>query len=188
MTRHLSNVSRAAGFQKTILAKVMRKIGFDGGHSMYELGPAPDVSLFFHCLRRYAEEDHPTQDWSVLTDRLYRRYLRAEELEPALKLMAQAREIFAQQPAKTSIEWDAAMLADPERSRLNPDQPSLADVFSSYFDRFADACASAKSFVDAFNIYQPVRTVITDLASFARDKNKPLEEYDALEGTPMWLR
>jgi hypothetical protein len=61
----------------------MRKIGFDGGHSMYELGPAPDVALFFNCLRRYAKEDHLEKDWSLLTDRLYRRYLRQQELGPA---------------------------------------------------------------------------------------------------------
>jgi hypothetical protein len=166
----------------------MRKIGFDGGHSIYELGPAPDVSLFFNCLRTYAEQDHPEQDWGLLTDRLYRRYLRQEELQPALDLMAQVHTIFAQKPAASSVEWDVAMIGNPEKSWLNPDQPTLADVFGKYFERFASACGSAKSFSDAFNIYQPVRLVISDLAGFARDKNKPLAEYDALEGKPFWLR
>lgn len=166
----------------------MRKIGFDGGHSIYELGPAPDVALFFECVKTYAEQNHPEQDWSLLTDRLYRRYLRREELKPALVLMSQVQEIFAQQPARTAIEWDAAMLANPEKSWLNPEQSRLADVFSKYFEHFVNACGSAESFVEAFNIYQPVRVVISDLAGFARDKNKPLAEYDALEGEPFWLR
>ncbi|WP_028219020.1 hypothetical protein [Paraburkholderia oxyphila] len=166
----------------------MRKIGFDGGHSIYELGPAPDVALFFDCLNAYTEEANHEQDWSLLTDRLYRRYLRWEELGPALAMMDQVREIFAKRPAKTSVEWDAAMLANPEKSWLNPEQSTLADVFSKYFENFAGACGSAKSFFDAFNIYQPVRVVISDLAGFARDKNKPLAEYDALEGKPFWLR
>lgn len=166
----------------------MRKIGFTGGARICELGPAPDVSLFFNCLRTYAEGDHTEADWSLLTDRLYRRYLRREELDPACALMAQAREIFAQLPAKTGVEWDAAMLANPEKSWLNPDQPTLADVFAKFFEAFPVACGSAKSFFGAFNIYQPVRVVISDLAGFARDKNKPLAEYDALEGEPFWLR
>ncbi|WP_213304765.1 hypothetical protein [Paraburkholderia sacchari] len=166
----------------------MRKIGFDGGHSIYELGPAPDVALFFDCLNAYTEETNHAQDWSLLTDRLYRRYLRREELEPALALMVQVREIFTQKPAASSVEWDAAMLANPEKSWLNPSQPTLADVFSKYFESFASACGSAKSLFDAFDIYQPVRVVISDLAGFARDKNKPLAEYDSLEGEPVWLR
>lgn len=166
----------------------MRKIGFHGGHSIYELGPASDMVLFFACLRDYAEQDHPEQDWSLLTDRLYRRYLRQEELEPALALMVQAREIFAEKPASTSVEWDATMRADPEKSWLDSDQPTLADVFSKYFESFAGACSSAKSFFNTFNIYQPVRVVISDLAGFARDKKKPLAEYDSLEGMPLWLQ
>lgn len=166
----------------------MRTIGFHGGSSLCELGPTPDVSLFFNCLRTYAEGDHPETDWGLLTDRLYRRYLRREELDPACALMAQAREIFAQLPAKTGVEWDAAMLANPEKSWLNPEQPTLADVFEKYFDRFSYCVESAKLFEQSWNMYKPVRTVISDLAGFARDKNKPLAEYDALEGEPFWLR
>ena len=166
----------------------MRKIGFHGGHTICELGPAPDVVLFFSCLERYAEQDYQEQDWSLLTDRLYRRYLRQEELESALALMGQAREIFAQKPAASSVEWDAAMLANPEKSWLNPEQSTLADVFSKYFEMFVDACNSAKSFFETFKIYQPVRVVISDLPGFARDKKKPLAEYDALEGKPFWLQ
>ncbi|MGF6368104.1 hypothetical protein OKW40_000854 [Paraburkholderia sp. RAU6.4a] len=106
----------------------------------------------------------------------------------ALTLMAKARELFAQLPAQTSIEWDAVMLQNPERTRLNPDQATLADVFSRYFDGFIDVCDSAKSFFNAFNMYKPVRVVISDLAGFARDKKKPLAEYDTLEGKPFWLQ
>ena len=144
--------------------------------------------MFFACIKRFALEDHAERGWCLIADRLYRRYLRREELKPALALMGQVREIFAQQPAKTAIEWDGAMLANPEKSWLNPEQSTLAEVFGEYFERFASACGSAESFVEASNIYQPVRVVISDLPGFARDKNKPLAEYDALEGEPFWLR
>ncbi|MBR7956541.1 hypothetical protein KDW78_21945 [Burkholderia cenocepacia] len=166
----------------------MRHIGFDGGHSIYELGPSSDVILFFECLKTYVQQVHPDQDWSLLTDRLYRRYLRREELDKAAALMEQVRQIFTQHPAAEAVEWDALLSSDSGRSWLNPNQPTLADVFSKYFESFEKACRSAKSFVDAFNIYQPVRVVISDLPGFARDKNKPLAEYDALEGAPFWLQ
>ncbi|WP_175655216.1 hypothetical protein [Burkholderia ambifaria] len=166
----------------------MRHIGFDGGHSIYELGPSSDVILFFECLKTYAEQAHPDQDWSLLTDRLYRRYLRREELDKAAALMEQARQIFMQHPAASAVEWDTLLSGDPGRSWLNPNQPTLADVFRKYFENFEKACGSAKSFVDAFNIYQPVRVVMSDLPGFGRDKNKPLAEYDVLEGKPFWLQ
>lgn len=100
----------------------MNKLGFDGGHSIYEFGPAPDVVLFFDCVKIYAERDHPEQDRSLLTDHLYRRYLRREEIKPALLLMGQVRALFVQRPAKSSIEWDAKVLANSEKSWLNPEQ------------------------------------------------------------------
>lgn len=92
----------------------MRKIGFHGGHTIYELGPAPDMMLFFDCLKTYAEQDHPEQDWSLLTDRLYRRYLRREEIDKASTLMEQVRQIFAGLPA-SAIDWDTSMLGNAEK-------------------------------------------------------------------------
>ncbi|AKZ28541.1 hypothetical protein ACH51_19585 (plasmid) [Ralstonia solanacearum] len=75
---------------------MMKYVGFDGGHSIYELGLDSDLVLFFDCLRAYGEQAHPEQGWSLLKDRLYRRYLRLEELDKALTLMEQAQQIFAQ--------------------------------------------------------------------------------------------
>ncbi|WP_134167095.1 hypothetical protein [Paraburkholderia caballeronis] len=72
----------------------MRKIGFNGGGLLYELGLASDVSLFFDCLGADTQEANHEQDWSLLTDRLYRRYLRLDELEPAFALMEQVQEFF----------------------------------------------------------------------------------------------
>ncbi|WP_230961963.1 hypothetical protein [Burkholderia anthina] len=65
-------------------------------------------------------------------------------MDSARALMAKAREIFAEKPAATSVEWDAAMLANPEKSWLNPDQSTLADVFGRFFEKFVDACESGR--------------------------------------------
>lgn len=166
----------------------MRKIGFHGGSSLCELGPASDVALFFTCIDHYVTQEHPETDWSLITDRLYRRYLRREDLDHASDLMNRVREIFSEKPTASSIEWDAAMLEDPERSWLKADQPTLADVFNKYFENFSYCVESAKVFEKNWNIYKPVRTVISDLSGFVRDKNKPLSEYDALNGKPFWLQ
>jgi len=65
----------------------IRKIGVMGGNSIYELGPLKDIVLFFDCIEYFVVKHHSEQDWSLLTDRLYRRYLRLEELETTRKLM-----------------------------------------------------------------------------------------------------
>lgn len=170
----------------------MRKIGFDGGSSLCELGPASDVVLFFDCLRTYAEQMHPEQDWSLLTDRLYRRYLRLDELEAASALMEQVRQLFAGLPA-SAVDWDPSILGNIEKTWLDPKQATLADVFRKYFEHFAHCVESARLGYETFKsypgyTYQPVRVVISDLPGFARDKNKPLAEYDELEGKPFWLQ
>ena len=174
--------------RKAASLAMMKYVGFDGGHSIYELGLDSDLVLFFDCLRAYGEQAHPEQGWSLLTDRLYRRYLRLEELDKALTLMEKAHQIFAQHPSSSAVQWNESVSENSEESWLNKNQPTLADVFSKYFENFAGACASAKSFFEEFGIYQPVRVVISDLPGFMRDKSKPLSEYDALEGKPFWLQ
>jgi hypothetical protein len=165
---------------------MIRHIGFDGGHTIYELGPASDVELFFECLDFYVVRKHSDRDWTLLSDRLYRRYLRIDELDEAQALMDLAQHEFAGLPS-SSVDWKQLPI-DSNETWLNPDQPTLADVFAKYSQHFADARKSAESFFQAFHVYQPVRIVIADLPGFARDKKKPLTEYDALEGKPFWLQ
>ncbi|OAI58851.1 hypothetical protein RSP795_22550 [Ralstonia solanacearum] len=166
----------------------MRTIGFHGGSSLCELGTVSDVVLFFDCLRMYVESTHPEQDWSLLSDRLYRRYLREDELDAALMLMEQAKQIFSTHPAATAVNWDPALLDDRQRTWLDPKLPTLADVFAKYFESFSHCVESSKIFLNSWKMYKPVRTVIADMPDFAVEKKRPLEEYDALEGEPLWRR
>jgi hypothetical protein len=82
---------------------------------------------FFQCLDAYAAKSHPKQNWSLLTDRLYRRYLRQDELDEASVLMKSAQEIFASVPS-ASVDW-REMLAAPGASRLN----LIGRVWLAYF-------------------------------------------------------
>ncbi|QCX49533.1 hypothetical protein [Ralstonia pseudosolanacearum] len=166
----------------------MRTIGFHGGSSLCELGTVSDVVLFFDCLSMYVESARPEQDWSLLSDRLYRRYLREDELDAALRLMEQAKQIFSTHPAATAVNWDPALLGDRQRTWLDPTRPTLADVFAKYFECFSHCVESSKIFMSSWNMYKPVRTVIADLPDFAVEKKRSLEEYDSLEGEPLWRR
>ena len=165
----------------------MKNIGFHGGHTIYVLGSASDMGQFFNCIHSFPALDSPQKDWSLLTDRLFMRYLRLEELDAASELMEQVRVAFASVPS-SAVQWNPEIIGNPEKSLLNPGLPTLADMFAKYFENFHDAVESAKSFEQTFKIYQPVRTVITDNPDFMMEKRRPLEEYDALQGKPFWLR
>lgn len=167
----------------------MRKVGFHGGHTVYELGPVSDAALFFECLRVFVKNKYPDQDWSLLTDRLYRRYLKKEELEDAAKLMEKAKVIFSNLPS-SSIEWDENMLTDSEKTWLDSRKEFLGDMFLRFFDLFFKAKESALSFFDEFGVYQPVKITASDMPEFVIEKKRPLEEYNTLRDNeePFWLR
>jgi hypothetical protein len=165
---------------------MMHNVGFHGGHSIYELGPASDVHVFFKCIEKYAVEPLFDQKDRDLIDRIFRRYLKQTELEPASKLLIRVRECFSKIGSST-VDW-AEINLNVSESKLNIAQPNLADIFINYFEMFEKAKNSALSFLSEFKIYQPVKTVISDLAGFTEDDIRPLERYDALSGPPFWLR
>lgn len=167
----------------------MRKVGFDGGHTVYELGPVSDVVLFFECLNAFVVSKYLDQDWSLLSDRLYKRYLRQDELEESFALMEKVKSIFFTLPS-SSVEWDEDMQADRDRTWLDSRADTLGDIFSRYFDLFSKAKDSAVSFLGEFGIYQPLRILPSGIPALMVEKKRPLNEYDALglSDLPFWLR
>ncbi len=166
-------------------------IGFTGGSSICEIGTASDVVLFFDCLDYFVVKNHPEQDWSLLSDRLYRRYLRLEELDQAAALMNQVKQIFSGLP-NTEIDWAPELPGNKNLTRLDPGRANLADVFIKFFDHFEYCVESAKLNHEHFQSYpdykfEPVKIIPTNLAAIAIEGDRPLKEYDDLEGKPFWL-
>ncbi|MBP1132003.1 MULTISPECIES: hypothetical protein [Serratia] len=62
--------------------------------------------------------------------------------------------------------------------------------FFKYFDGIEHCIKSAKGFYEDWNIYKPVRIVVTDMPDFMVHRDRVVEEYDALasDDTPFWLR
>jgi hypothetical protein len=169
----------------------MKIVGFTGGSSLCELGPATDVQLFFDCLNFYVASNHPEQDWELLTDRLYKRYLRLDELDKALVLMAQAKQIFTILPSQ-SIDWPDVKKTTIQ-TRLDPSKKTLAEIFEGYFENFSHCVESAKINYEGFKSYpgyryEPVRVIVSDVPWFTIEKNRSLEEYNMLEGVPFWAK
>lgn len=171
----------------------MREIGFFGGGSICSLGPVSDVVLFFGCVDSFVVKKDKTQDWNLITDRLYRRYLKREELDSAKKLIEEIQIIFSKIPSG-SIEWNEKVL-DKQKTMLNPELGVLSDIFNKYFDSFFHCVEAAKlsyeSFKDYPNYkYEPVRIGISNIPHFMLDKRRQLSDYDSLSDNdkPFWLR
>lgn len=173
----------------------MKVIGFSGGGSICELGSISDVVLFFDCLEMFSKWKYPSEDWSLLTDRLYRRYLRFEELDAASERIGRAKILFSELPV-SAVEWNDNFLRDAEKTRLSPSSATtLLDVFGKYFSLFFHCAESAKISYDSFKSYpgyqyQPVRLIPTDNPWAMLEHQRSLNEYDELgpNDLPFWRR
>jgi hypothetical protein len=61
------------------------KYGYVGGGTIYSLGSLSDMILFFDCIKFYVPLKYPNENFDVILDRLYKRYLKLEELDEAVK-------------------------------------------------------------------------------------------------------
>lgn len=164
----------------------MRIVGFSGGSSFFELGTVSDVQFFFNCIDAFAVPSDPNVDWSLLIDRFYRRYLRPEELIPAQQLMDKVKSVFERTPS-SAVDWSAMALPSAV-TRLDPSGQNLAEIYKRYFEAFSHCREMAEISHYKWNEYQPLKVVVTDMPRFFTDKDRPLGEYEALEGEPFWKR
>lgn len=169
----------------------MNKVGLDGGSSLCELGTAKDVIAFFYCVDKFVvnSDRFSEVDFKLLTDRLYRRYIRQEELGRAEELMLMVRDFFCE-INYSDVDWSAAGV-DFNQTLLEFNCKSLADIFSSFFVCFSHCSESAAINYEAFKaysgyVYEPVRIIISDLPEYFVEKNRTLDEYDKLSGLPFW--
>ncbi len=167
-------------------------VGFFGGGSTCTLGPVSDVVCFFKCVDLVAREVYPMIDFSLITDRLYRRYLRRETMDEASRLMGLLKDAFNKLPAATVKR--VGYQPDPE-SRLNFSHETLDQVFAKYFEYFSHCAESARLSFEGFANnskyvyqYEPVRTISADLPACLEEQTTVLDDYDKIDGPPFWLR
>ncbi|WP_391529710.1 hypothetical protein [Photorhabdus akhurstii] len=108
------------------------------------------------------EQIHDINDRKILFQ-FYQKYLHLYELETASSLVTQLQQ------------------------KLSKEQKCR---FFKYFEGIERCIKSAQVFHEDWGIYKPVRIVITDMPDFMTDRDRPLEQYDALgpDDPPFWLR
>lgn len=162
------------------------QIGFHGGNSIWELGSWQDMVVFFACLDRLAGPSLSETGRLVLFDRLFKRYLRPEDLDEAVSAMTIARQHFE----LTAVD-DAQLTElglDKDDTVLRLDQANLAQVFERYFEAIFDCIESYKLGKQTFGYYyNPVKVSRTALPGFAQYKARDTKLYDELIGPPYWF-
>ena len=82
----------------------MHIIGIAGGGTVWNLGTAQEIQLFFDCIETYVVKSFPNENWELITDRLYKRYLRPQELDVAVEKMKMIQKVFATIP-NNAVDW-----------------------------------------------------------------------------------
>ena len=153
---------------------------------MWELGPAQDMAVFFACLDRLARSSLSEAGRSVLLDRLFKRYLRPEDLDEAVSATTVARQQFG----LVSVE-DARLAElglDRNDTALPLDAANLAMMFERYFKAIFHCIESYRLGKQTFGyFYNPVKVSRMDLPGFAEDKARDTKLYDELTGPPYWF-
>jgi hypothetical protein len=163
----------------------MKHIGFFGGTSMFKLGSVSDMKCFFSVIERNREK---LQEPNIFLDRLYRRYVRFDELDTVEATMPLLRTIFS------AIHTDESVLSKfgwrKEETMRDLSQKNLLGIFSGYFKAIEHCICMARLVRADSNKYIPLRTGVVDIPDYIYDDLRPLSEFDALgpDDPPFWLR
>ena len=105
----------------------MNNFGFLGGGKLYELGSRFYVQSFFLAFERYplSVELYRRLDWSLITDRLYRRIVPDDRLDEAIGTLARMLHLL-RETKLAEVDWAALGLSGPEEGPAFQPMPPCA--------------------------------------------------------------
>ena len=167
----------------------MHIIGIAGGGTVWGLGTVQEIQLFFDCIETHVVKSFPNENWKLITDRLYKRYLRPQELDVAVEKMNMIQKVFATLPNNT-VDWTDYAALDKEY-HLNQYAKTLDNIFKKYFEAFYDCVEAAKLSYESYTQnpdfeYERVFFLISEIPWSFVEKDRLDEDYDNLQGDPFW--
>ena len=140
-------------------------VGFCGGYDMYVSAKPVEMQTFFEAIKELSLTGPSNMEWSLVLDRLYKRYVRFEDIDQTKQIMEYCK------------------------SHLTKDgEDESTNIFLMYFRHFFSSASSSISFYESFGEYLPIKISVVDLPWYLLENQRPLLEYDQLEGGPFWLR
>lgn len=161
----------------------MKKIGFTGGSSISQLDNKAEMQFFFDCIENFAVRGD-VEKWTLITDRLYRKYLKLNEIDVALLLMEEANKVF-ENIKMSEVSFTINL---PKNTTLNLGDVTLSSALAQYFKAFKNVSEDAIMFYDKFDRYKSVKVIIADMVESTKWNKLPNEEYETVVGEPLWSR
>lgn len=163
----------------------MNNVGFLAAMTIFVLGPASDVACFFNSVTCLLEGGERGRRFPYVTERLYRRSLRHDELVFVSRDMLEIEYEFRRLNA-SEVDFYSLGL-DGSSTRLSFEEGDLSEVFFRFFSGFSEVVKCTDLFFSEFGEYVPVRIGFTDGAAALVDISRPVDFYEKLQGNPLWL-
>lgn len=166
------------------------KVGYKG-IDVYIIALVSDVKTFFECVDRYVDSSKLSYPIDLITDKLYRRSIKFEELDSVAGLMHEIEEQFKKIKTK-DIDWSKTSFI-PEDTNLDLPTDNLGVFFRKCFRAFNGAEANVKFCKTKEGYNNPsfsIRLVCSNLPFCSIDSKITDEQFDALEedDEPIWMR
>lgn len=163
----------------------MKRVGFHGGSSIFEVGSASDMECFFYLIKQAGSS---LDEIDIFTDRLYRRYIKQADIHKFESQLGTLESAFSKIKLNSGILENMGFFR--ESGSLDFCGKNMADVFQNYFKGIDYCISSCKAFYADWGVIKPVRVVCTEMPWYLEDKNRPLSDYDDLgdNENPFWLR
>ena len=161
-------------------------LGFQGGNNMFELGRQQDMVVFFRYLDCLTLTTLNETGRFVLLDRLFKRYLREEDLDEAIAAMNVVKQQFGFVTVNSAKLIEFGL--DESHTLLPFLDGTLLDIFDKYFYAFFYCVDSYRRGKKMFGYYyNPVKVSRIDTPGFTEDDARPEKAYDDLVGPPFWF-
>jgi len=157
------------------------RYGISGGGYTIVIGTQNDMINFYKLVDKYC---HDIDNICLINDRLFRKYIKLEDVDKTQKVMENIQEVFK------NIMIDNIELTI-EDSALNWNQKSLDLVYDKLFSKFADVVQMFKFFIEDCGIKNKIliRTKIASIPYGDWISELPLEVFENLTDSdePLWM-
>lgn len=119
----------------------MSTVGFRGGNSLFDLGSSQAMTAFLELIRAQPQLLANT-GCDLVTDRLYRRYVRREDVESTRQILDKVKEVFS--GTSNSVLLSVLDQDEAVQGGLDVGADNLAKVFSRYFNAIEHCMESAE--------------------------------------------
>lgn len=165
----------------------MKKVGVLAAVTLAEIGFVSDLGTFFNSVVKLLEDGSAGSVYPWVTEKLYRRSLKENELILVKQQLDEIQDIFSR--IKSSSVNLVGLELVIEKTAFDINAKNLSTLFKRVFEAYAEALDCSVAYRQAFDEYIPVRLGITDAPYYINDANRPESEYESLDinSLPFWL-